>query len=98
MAKAKLINGIYTFDDDPRWRYIRGPFPKTKVEARECWEDISRGLAMENLTEDGELSITETNRKERGILQDAKLLFTRFQCPKKVADDSDYDLSKFVEG
>ena len=98
MVKAKLINGIYTFDDDPRWRYIRGPFPKTKVEARECWEDISRGLAMENLTEDGELSITETNRKERHILQDAKLLFTRFKCPKDVADDSDYNLSKFVEG
>ena len=98
MAKAKLINGIYTFDDDPRWRYIRGPFPKTKVEARECWEDISRGLAMENLTEDGELSATETNRKERGILQDAKLLFTRFQCPKNLADVCDYDLSKFVEG
>ena len=98
MAKAKLINGIYTFDDDPRWRYIRGPFPKTKVEAKECWEDISRGLAMENLTEDGELSVTETNRKERCILQDAQLLFTRFQCPKKVADDSDYDLSKYVEG
>ena len=53
---------------------------------------------MENLTEDGQLSTTETNRKERGILQDAKLLFTRFQCPKDVADDSDYDLSKFVEG
>ena len=53
---------------------------------------------MENLTEDGELSTTETNRKERGILQDAKLLFTRFKCPKDVADDSDYDLSKFVEG
>jgi len=98
MANAKLINGIYTFDDDPRWRYIRGPFPKTKVEARECWEDISRGLAMENLTEDGELSVTETNRKEREILQDAKLLFTRFKCPKDVAEYCDVDLSKFVEG
>jgi hypothetical protein len=53
---------------------------------------------MENLTEDGELSEIETNRKERSILQDAKLLFTRFKCPKKVAEDSDYDLSKFVEG
>ena len=98
MARAKLINGKYTFDDDPRWKYIRGAFPKNKIEATECWEDISRGLAMENLTEDGELSVTETNRKERHILQDAKLLFTRFQCPKDVADDSDYDLSKFVEG
>jgi len=24
-------------------------------------------------------------------------LFTRFQCPKDVAEDSDYDLSKYVE-
>ena len=85
-------------DDDPRWNYVRGAFPKTKAEAKQCWEKISCGLAMENLTEDGELSTTETNRKERGILQDAKLLFTRFKCPKDVADDSDYDLSKFVEG
>jgi len=98
MARAKLVNGIYTFDDDPRWKYVRGAFPKTKTEATECWEDISRGLAMENLTEDGQLSEIETNRKERSILQDAKLLFTRFKCPKDVADDSDYDLSKFVEG
>ena len=98
MARAKLVNGKYTYNDDPRWKYVRGPFPKPKTEATECWEDISRGLAMENLTEDGELSETETNRKERGILQDAKLLFTCFKCPKDVADDSDYDLSKFVEG
>ena len=85
-------------DDDPRWNYVRGAFPKTKAEAKQCWEEISCGLAMENLTEDGELSTTETNRKERGILQDAKLLFTRFQCPKDLADVCDYDLSKFVEG
>ena len=98
MAKAKLINGKYTYNDDPRWKYVRGPFPKTYGEAYECWEEISCGLAMENLTEDGELSTTETNRKERGILLDAKLLFTRFKYPKDVADDSDYDLSKFVEG
>ena len=73
-------------DDDPRWNYVRGAFPKTKAEAKQCWEEISCGLAMENLTEDGELSTTETNRKERGILQDAKLLFTRFKCPKDVAE------------
>ena len=85
-------------DDDPRWNYVKGAFPKTKAEAKQCWEEISCGLAMENLTEDGELSTTETNRKERGILQDAKLLFTRFKCPKDVAEYSDYDLSKFVEG
>jgi hypothetical protein len=30
MARAKLVNGVYTFDDDPRWKYIRGAFPKTK--------------------------------------------------------------------
>ena len=84
-------------DDDPRWNYVR-VLSKTKAEAKQCWEEISCGLAMENLTEDGELSTTETNRKERGILQDAKLLFTRFKCPKDVAEYSDYDLSKFVEG
>ena len=45
------------------------------------------------------MSTTENNRKERGILQDAKLLFTRFKCPKDVAQKYfDYDLSKFVEG
>ena len=94
MARVKIIFP----DDDSRWNYVRGAFPKTKAEAKQCWEEISCGLAMENLTEDGELSTTETNRKERGILQDAKLLFTRFKCPKDVADTSDYDLSKFVEG
>jgi hypothetical protein len=56
------------------------------------------GLAPESITEDGELSLTESRKKERGILQDAKLLFTRFQCPKDLADVCDYDLSKFVEG
>ena len=56
------------------------------------------GLAPESITEDGELSTSEARRKERGILQDAKLLFTRFQCPKDLADVCDYDLSKFVEG
>ena len=85
-------------DDDPRWNYVRGAFPKTKGEARECWEHIVCGLAPESITEDGELSLTESRKKERGILQDAKLLFTRFQCPKDLADVCDYDLSKFVEG
>ena len=56
------------------------------------------GLAPESIYEDGELSTTEARKKERGILQDAKLLFTRFQCPKDLADVCDYDLSKFVEG
>ena len=97
MAKAKLINGKYTYNDDPRWKYVRGPFPKTYGEAYECWYDIVSGLSPENLTQDGELSTAETNRKERGILQDAKLLFTRFQCPKDLANVCDYDLSKFVE-
>jgi hypothetical protein len=94
MTRVKIIFP----NDDPRWNYVRGAFPKTKAEARGCWEEISCNLAMENLTQDGELSTTETNRKEIEVLQDAKLLFTRFQCPKDVAEDSDYDLSKFVEG
>ena len=97
IARSKFINGKYTYNDDPRWKYVRGPFPKTYGEAYECWYDIVSGLAPENLTQDGELSTAETNRKERGILQDAKLLFTRFQCPKDLANVSDYNLSKFVE-
>ena len=84
-------------NDDPRWNYVRGAFPKTKAEARKCWEHIVCGLAPESITEDGELSLTESRRKERGILQDAKLLFTRFKCPKDVAEYCDVDLSKFVE-
>ena len=84
-------------NDDPRWNYVRGAFPKTKAEARECWEHIVCGLAPESITEDGELSTSEARRKERGILQDAKLLFTRFKCPKDVAEYCDVDLSKFVE-
>ena len=84
-------------NDDPRWNYIRGAFPKTKGEAYECWHDISCGLAEENLWEDGELSLKERNQKERGLYKDANLLFTRFQCPKDIAQDSDADLSKFVE-
>ena len=98
MARAKLINGKYTYNDDPRWNYVRGTFPKTKAEARECWENIVCGLAPESIIEDGELSTSEARRKERGILQDAKLLFTRFKCPKDVAEYCDVDLSKFVEG
>jgi hypothetical protein len=94
MNRVKII-----FDwDDPRWNYVRGAFPKTIGEAYECWNHISCGLAEESLWEDGELSLKERNRKEREILQDAKLLFTRFKCPKDIADSSDYDLSKFVEG
>ena len=85
-------------NDDPRWNYVRGAFPITKEEARECWEHIVCGLAPESITEDGELSTSEAKRKERGILQDAKLLFTRFKCPKDVAEYCDVDLSKFVEG
>ena len=85
-------------NDDPRWNYVRGAFPITKEEARECWEHIVCGLAPESIYEDGELSTTEARRKERGILQDAKLLYTRFQCPKDLADVCDYDLSKYVEG
>ena len=94
MNRVKII-----FDwDDPRWNYVRGAFPKTIGEAYECWHHISCGLAEESLWEDGELSLKERNRKEREILKDAKLLFTRFKCPKDIADTSDYDLSKFVEG
>ena len=94
MNRVKII-----FDwDDPRWNYVRGAFPKTIGEAYECWNHISCGLAEESLWEDGELSLKERNRKEREILKDAKLLFTRFKCPKDIADSSDYDLSKFVEG
>ena len=85
-------------NDDPRWNYVSGSFPKNKAEAYECWRDIVCGLAPESIYEDGELSTTEARRKERGILQDAKLLFTRFQCPKSLADVCDYDLSKYVEG
>jgi hypothetical protein len=62
MARAKLVNGVYTFDDDPRWKYIRGAFPKTKGEAYECWRDIVSGLAPESIYEDGELSTTEAKR------------------------------------
>ena len=92
MNRVKII---FT-DDDPRWNYVRGAFQKPKPRLNNVGKKF---LAyMENLTEDGELSTTETNRKERGILQDAKLLFTRFKCPKDVAEYSDYDLSKFVEG
>ena len=47
-----------------------GCFPKPKPRLNNVGK--KHGLAMENLTED-ELSTTETNRKERGILQDAKL-------------------------
>ena len=93
MTRVKL-----TFtNDDPRWNYLRGAFPKTKGEAYECWHDIRIGLADENLYEDGMLSSSEARRKERGIYKDANLLFTRFQCPKDIAQDSDADLSKFVE-
>ena len=94
MARVKIIFP----NDDPRWNYFRGAFPKTKAEARKCWENIVCGLAPESITEDGELSTSEARRKERGILQDAKLLFTRFKCPKDVAEYCDVDLSKFVEG
>jgi hypothetical protein len=93
MTRVKIIFP----NDDPRWNYVRGAFPKTKAEAYECWRDIVCGLAPESIYEDGELSTTEARRKERGILQDAKLLFTRFQCPKSLADVCDYDLSKYVE-
>tara|TARA_R110002050_G_scaffold4329_1_gene21373 strand:- start:13 stop:297 length:285 start_codon:yes stop_codon:yes gene_type:complete len=93
MTRVKIIFP----NDDPRWNYLRGSFPKTKGEAYECWHDISCGLAEESLWEDGELSLKERNQKERGILQDAKLLYTRFQCPKDIVDCSDGDLSKFVE-
>ena len=41
-------------NDDPRWNYVRGAFPKTKAEARECWEHIVCGLAPESITEDGD--------------------------------------------
>ena len=98
MPKMVLVDGYYTYNDDPRWKYVRGPFPKTKVEAKECWHDIVCGLAPESIWEDGELSTTEARKKKRGILQDAKLLGTRFQCPKDLADVCDYDLSKYVEG
>ena len=93
MTRLKLLLP----NDDPRWNYVKGAFPQNKAEARECWLDIRIGLADENLFEDGMLSLTEARRKERGIFKDANLLFTRFQCPKDIAQDSDADLSKFVE-
>ena len=89
MKKDKIIFP----DDDSRWNYVRGAFPKNKADARECWELISCLLAEETLWEDGELTQVQRNRKEREVLQDAKLLYTRFQCPKDIVSDA--DLSQF---
>ena len=90
MKKDKIIFP----DDDSRWNYVRGAFPKNKADARECWEQISCLLAEETLWEDGELTQVQSNRKEREVLQDAKLLYTRFQCPRDIASDA--DLSQFT--
>ncbi len=91
MTRVKIIFP----DDDPRWNYVRGAFPKNEAEARECWQEISCLLAEETLWEDGELTQVQRNRKERKVLQDAKLLYTRFQCPRDIVSDSDADLSQF---
>jgi len=77
--------------DDPRWNYVRGAFPKTKAEARECWEQISCSLAPENIAEDGELSLREQVRKEREIHEDAHLLFRYFKCPRDITSDGEIE-------
>tara|TARA_R110001606_G_C15052229_1_gene613675 strand:+ start:202 stop:483 length:282 start_codon:yes stop_codon:yes gene_type:complete len=82
--------------DDPRWNYVRGAFPKTKTEARECWEQISWSLSPENLAEDGMLSSREQVRKEREIHEDARLLFKHFKCPKDITSDG--DIEQYMEG
>ena len=58
---------------------------------------ISCNLAMENLTQDGELSTAETNRKKKFYKMPSFCLLVS-NVQKILKDSSDYDLSKFVEG
>lgn len=83
--------------DDPRWKHVRGAFPRSKAEARECWESIACSLSIENLSGDGELSIREQVRKERRIHEDARLLFKHFKCPKDIASCEDYEMKQYEE-
>ena len=78
-------------NDDPRWNYVRGPFPTNKEQARECWEQISQSLAPENIAEDGELSLREQERKEREIHEDARLLYKQFKCPRDITSDGEIE-------
>jgi hypothetical protein len=83
--------------DDPRWKHVRGAFPRSKAEARECWEQIACSLSDENLSEDGELSIREQVRKERRIREDARLLFKHFKCPKDIASYAEFEMQQYEE-
>ena len=95
MNKIKIIFP----NDDPRWEYVRGAFPTTKEQARDCLVSISCGLAQENLTEDGELPYYLQVQKRKDVLEDAKLLAKHnFKCPSDIADMCDDDgLIKYKE-
>ena len=61
MTKVKIIFP----NDDPRWEYVRGAFPTSKEQARDCWMSISCSLAPESLSEDGELPYYLQKQKRR---------------------------------
>lgn len=78
-------------EQDPRWNYLNGSYPTTKERAREQWKEISIALSPESIAEDGELSSRQQDIKERGIHEDARLLYQQFKCPRDITSDGDIE-------
>ena len=93
MSRVKIIFP----SDDPRWNCVRGAFPKTKAEARECWEQIEGYTSPECIARDGEATEEESMQNYRDVLKDALLLHKKFPHPKDILLElwSDKDARRF---
>ena len=88
---SKVFCNFNGEEQDPRWNYLNGSYPTTKERAREQWEDIAVALSPECIAEDGELSSRQQGIKERGIHNDARLLYQEFKCPRDIRSDGDIE-------
>ena len=70
------------------YNYTRGfhyqPLPKTKAEARECWEQIEGSMSDECISQDGEATQAEAKQNYRDVLRDALRLHKKFPHPKDI--------------
>ena len=58
--------------------------PKTKEEARRCWEKLEGSMSPECIAQDGEATQAEARQNYRYVLKDALRLHKKFPHPKDI--------------
>tara|TARA_E500000081_G_scaffold151480_1_gene181830 strand:+ start:839 stop:1153 length:315 start_codon:yes stop_codon:yes gene_type:complete len=71
-----------------RYIYTSGfhyqPIPKTKTEAKECWEQMEGFMSPEFIAQDGEATLAQQKRNYRAVLRDTLRLHKKFPHPKDI--------------